>query len=113
MQRELFRFATTDFLTVLLNRRAFFENVEEACRRAQKGTLVSALICDLDHFKQINDAYGHGVGDTVLRAVAAKAALLDAIVGRLGGEEFGIIIEAAVSDAIEVAESFRRTISAN
>jgi two-component system, cell cycle response regulator len=111
MQSELFRFATTDFLTGLLNRRAFFEMVEELCGRAQKGGAISALICDLDHFKQINDTYGHGVGDTVLRTVAAKAALLDAIVGRLGGEEFGIIVEAAISDALEMAESFRRAIS--
>jgi diguanylate cyclase (GGDEF)-like protein len=111
MQSELLRFATTDFLTGLLNRRAFFEKVEELCERAQKGGAVSALICDLDHFKQINDTYGHGAGDMVLRTVAAEAALLDAIVGRLGGEEFGIMVEAAVSDALEIAESFRRAIS--
>ena len=111
MQSELFRFATTDFLTGLLNRRAFFEKAEDACRRAQKGSPVSAFICDLDHFKQINDTYGHGVGDTVLRTVAAKAAQLHAIVGRLGGEEFGVVVEAAVADALEIAESFRRAIS--
>jgi len=111
MQDELFRYATTDFLTGLLNRRAFFVSVVEACERAQKGSAVSAIICDLDHFKQINDTYGHGVGDAVLRTVAAEAALLDGIVGRLGGEEFGIIVEAAVLDGMEIAESFRRTIS--
>jgi two-component system cell cycle response regulator len=111
MQSELFRFATTDFLTGLLNRRAFFEKAEDACRQAQKGSPVSALICDLDHFKQINDTYGHGAGDTALRTVAAKAAQLHAIVGRLGGEEFGIIVEATVSDALDIAESFRCAIS--
>jgi two-component system cell cycle response regulator len=111
MQSELFRFATTDFLTGLLNRRAFFEQTEEVCLRAQKGSPVAAFICDLDHFKQINDTYGHSVGDTVLRTVAAEAAQLDAIVGRLGGEEFGIVVEAALPDALEIAESFRRAIS--
>jgi two-component system, cell cycle response regulator len=111
MQSELFRFATTDFLTGLLNRRAFFERAEELCGRAQKDGAVSALICDLDHFKHINDTYGHSVGDMVLRTVASEAAQLDAIIGRLGGEEFGIIVEATLPDALEIAESFRHAIS--
>ena len=110
MQRELFRYATTDFLTGLLNRRAFFESFGDACERAQNGSAVSAIICDLDHFKQINDIHGHGVGDAALRAVAAEATLLDGIVGRLGGEEFAILVEAPLSEAIAIAESFRRTI---
>lgn len=111
MQHELFRYATTDFLTGLLNRRAFFERAGETCERAKTGNAVTAVIFDLDHFKQINDTHGHSVGDAVLRSVAAQAALLDGIVGRLGGEEFGIIVEAPVSDALEIAESFRRAIS--
>jgi diguanylate cyclase (GGDEF)-like protein len=111
MQCELFRYATTDFLTGLLNRRAFFEIVDEALKRAQKGNAVSAMICDLDHFKQINDTYGHSAGDAVLQTVATEARLLDGIVGRLGGEEFGFIVEAAVADALEIAESLRHTIS--
>ncbi len=110
MQQELFRYATTDYLTGLLNRRAFFESAGEACERAKTGSIFTAIICDLDHFKQINDTHGHGVGDTVLRCVAAEAARLEGIVGRLGGEEFGIIVEAAVSDALETVETFRRTI---
>lgn len=111
MQRELFRYATTDFLTGLLNRRAFFERAGEMCERAKTGDGLSAIICDLDHFKQINDTYGHSVGDAVLRSVAAEAALLNGIVGRLGGEEFGIFVEGAISDVLETAESFRHTIS--
>lgn len=110
MQHELFRYAMTDFLTGLLNRRAFFERAGEACERAKTGSVFTAAICDLDHFKQINDSHGHGVGDTVLRSVAGKAARLEGIVGRLGGEEFGIIVETAISDALEIAETFRRTI---
>jgi two-component system, cell cycle response regulator len=111
MQRELFRFATTDFLTGLLNRRAFFDRAGEMCKRAKTGSGLTTMICDLDHFKQINDTYGHSVGDAVLRSVAAEAAPLDGIVGRLGGEEFGIVVEGALSDALEIAESFRRAVS--
>jgi two-component system cell cycle response regulator len=51
------------------------------------------------------------VGDAVLRSVAAEAALLDGVVGRLGGEEFGIVVEGALSDALDIAELFRRTVS--
>ncbi len=111
MQQELFRYATTDFLTGLLNRRAFFDRAGEMCERAKAGAGLSAIICDLDHFKQINDTYGHSVGDAVLRSVAAEAALLKGIVGRLGGEEFGIFVEGAISDVLETAESFRHTVS--
>ena len=109
MQCELFRYATTDFLTGLLNRRAIFESLGEMCERAQDGAAVSAIICDLDHFKQINDVHGHGVGDAVLRAVAAEAALADGIVGRLGGEEFAILVEVPLAEAFVIAESFRST----
>lgn len=110
MQRELFRYATTDFLTGLLNRRAFFESFADACKRASNGNAVSAIIFDLDHFKQINDTNGHGVGDAVLRAVAAEVAILDGFVGRLGGEEFAILVEGPLSEALAIAESLRRTI---
>jgi diguanylate cyclase (GGDEF)-like protein len=112
MQRELFRYATTDFLTGLLNRRAFFERAGEACKRAKAGHVITGIIFDLDHFKQINDIHGHAIGDAVLRSVAAEAALLDGIVGRLGGEEFGIVIENDVDEAMSAADSFRRTVSA-
>jgi two-component system, cell cycle response regulator len=111
MQRELFRYATTDFLTGLLNRRAFFDRAGNACERAKNRSGLTAMICDLDHFKQINDAHGHSAGDAVLRSIATEAALLDGIVGRLGGEEFGIVVEATLVDAIDTAESFRRTVS--
>lgn len=110
MQYELFRYATTDFLTGLLNRRAFFERAEEACERAKAGGVISAIIFDLDHFKLINDTHGHAVGDVVLRSVAAEAARLDGIVGRLGGEEFGIVFENAIANAADTAELFRRNI---
>ena len=110
MQRELFRYATTDFLTGLLNCRAFFESFADACKRASNGNAVSAIIFDLDHFKQINDTNGHGVGDAVLRAVGAEVAILDGFVGRLGGEEFAILVEGPLSEALAIAELLRRTI---
>jgi two-component system cell cycle response regulator len=110
MQYELFRYATTDFLTGLLNRRAFFELAGEACERAKTGTVITVIIFDLDHFKKINDTHGHGIGDVVLRSVAAEAAKLDGIVGRLGGEEFGIVFENALADAADTAELFRSNI---
>ena len=104
MQRELIGYATNDFLTGLLNRRAFFERAGVACERAKDGRALTALIFDLDNFKKINDIHGHGAGDAVLRSIAAEAALVDGVVGRLGGEEFSIIVEADLSDAMDIAE---------
>lgn len=84
--------ARSDPLTGLPNRRAFEEHYAELER---DGAVVSLAICDVDHFKRINDQYGHGVGDRVLRAVAE---LLDAscgghFVARLGGEEFVVLFK--------------------
>jgi two-component system, cell cycle response regulator len=74
MQRELARLATTDSLTSVLNRRSFFEKAGEACARAGPELPISAILIDIDHFKQVNDTFGHGVGDEVIRAVALQAA---------------------------------------
>jgi two-component system cell cycle response regulator len=110
MQCELVRLATTDFLTGLSNRRAFFENAAKTIEQAQYGRTLSAMMFDLDHFKQINDVHGHDVGDEVLKHVAAEIAPLPGIAGRLGGEEFGLLVESDVSDAIDVAQAFRRSV---
>src|SRR5436190_21437559 len=83
MHRELVRLAAVDPLTGLHNRRVFFELAEEA--RACGGALT-AIMLDIDHFKRVNDLYGHDVGDQAIAAVAKVAAAEDAIVGRLGGE---------------------------
>ena len=72
MQYELVRLATTDYLTGLSNRRAFFENAAKVIERTQHGHAVSAVMFDLDHFKQINDVYGHEIGDAVLKRVAGE-----------------------------------------
>jgi two-component system cell cycle response regulator len=110
MQRELIRLAATDFLTGLSNRRSFFENGFRAVERAQRGQALAVIIFDLDHFKRINDLHGHDVGDTVLKRVAVETSRLPGIAGRLGGEEFGVLLESELSDAVDVANVFRRSI---
>jgi diguanylate cyclase (GGDEF)-like protein len=108
MQRELIGLATTDFLTDVLNRRAFFENAQELCARAEIGGVLSIIMLDIDYFKRINDSYGHSAGDEALRAIAREIFKEGTIVGRLGGEEFAMLLEGApLSKAAEIAESLR------
>ena len=110
MQHDLIQHATTDQLSGLLSRRGFFERAAEACHRAQTGTALSAILFDLDHFKRINDTYGHEAGDAVLTAVGAQTKSVDGIAGRLGGEEFCVLILADLLEAIGIAEDLQRTI---
>ena len=87
--------ATTDPLTGLLNRRGLDERAAEIAARAQRaGIPVGVLLADLDHFKKVNDQYGHTVGDHVLRLLAAAAGAsvrAEDMVVRLGGEEIAVI----------------------
>jgi two-component system, cell cycle response regulator len=109
MQRDLARLATTDPLTGLLNRRAFFERAEAACVRARPGSQLTAIILDIDHFKQINDT----IGDQVIRMVADEMRRLGTLAGRLGGEEFVLLLEGtALPNAIELAQQLRVSIAA-
>src|ERR1019366_8780719 len=94
---ELAFLATHDPLTGLPNRTLILDRVEQMLARSRRGqTPVAALFVDLDNFKDINDTLGHGVGDELLQAVAAR---LDGVVratdalGRLGGDEFVVITE--------------------
>lgn len=113
MQRELIRLATTDPLTGTHNRRAFFERADQACLRAQGGKPLSAIIFDIDHFKRINDMHGHDVGDEVLRGITRAVAVGNAVLGRLGGEEFAILLEgASLPEAAALAEHLRARIAA-
>ena len=110
MQRELIQRATTDYLTGLLNRRAFFDQAVGVCEQADAGKTLSAIIFDIDHFKAINDMYGHDMGDIVLEAIAAQARATEGITARLGGEEFCVLGQCDLTDAIEIAEDLRQSI---
>jgi diguanylate cyclase (GGDEF)-like protein/PAS domain S-box-containing protein len=112
LERELEHRAHTDVLTGLSNRRHFYELAEQEFTRAKRyGTPLAVLMLDIDHFKQINDKYGHHIGDTVLRKlseVCLKTLRENDIIGRLGGEEFAILLpEAEGERAMEVAERLR------
>jgi diguanylate cyclase (GGDEF)-like protein len=101
--------ANTDFLTGCDSRRHFLERAEQEFSRIRRyGGEMSMLMLDLDHFKKINDSYGHQVGDTTLQILvqACKALLREVdVFGRLGGEEFAIMLPETGSErALEVAE---------
>ena len=113
---EVQRLAITDGLTGTYNRRHFFELAERELERARRyGQTVFAIMLDIDHFKQVNDTYGHAVGDQVLRVVAERCreSIRDIdILGRYGGEEFAIILPATdLPGAHSVAERLRRSIA--
>jgi two-component system cell cycle response regulator len=111
MQAELIRLATTDSLSGVGTRRAFFARAATACAQAREGGALSAVMFDIDHFKGVNDAHGHDMGDAVIRGVAQQAAKLSNIVGRLGGEEFAMLVEGGLGEATELADNLRRMIS--
>lgn len=96
MERELRRLAQTDPLTGVANRRHFTNRAQaelESCLTS--GAPLSLLSMDLDHFKGINDTYGHAVGDEVLKAfcrMLERVAGSDALIGRFGGEEFTLLL---------------------
>jgi diguanylate cyclase (GGDEF)-like protein len=103
--------ASTDHLTGLLNRRAFLEGAHLLCtRQAERGQPVTMMVLDLDHFKSINDRFGHAVGDEVLRTFAqvARSNMRGSdLVGRLGGEEFAVVVAEPVEFADRIAERLR------
>jgi len=115
-REESFRqLSIRDSLTGLPNRRHFLETLERECRRAERqGTPLSLLLCDADHFKRINDRYGHAAGDVVLRGIAEvlQKAVREALdmPGRVGGEEFAVILpDTGVPEAVRIAERIRRS----
>ncbi len=103
--------ASTDHLTGLLNRRAFLENALKLCaQQAERNKPVTLMMFDLDHFKSINDRFGHAVGDDALRVFAdtiRKSMRASDIVGRLGGEEFAAIVAEPMDLATPIAERVR------
>ena len=113
--QQLNRLATTDGLTGLLNHRTFQHGFDMMLQREgrRQGSL-SLLLCDIDHFKKINDSYGHPFGDKVLRDVAGvlgKAARRIDLAARYGGEEFALLLEGAgEKGALKVAARIRKEI---
>lgn len=115
LEVELHRDARTDALTGLSNRRAMQERGRVELKLARRsGAPVSLLLCDLDHFKHINDRHGHEAGDLALVKVAAvlRDALRESdVLGRWGGEEFIAVLPATASPgALDVAERVRLAI---
>jgi diguanylate cyclase (GGDEF)-like protein len=115
--KKLHELATRDPLTGCMNRRAFFEVLEPAWSAARRHHhALSVIMVDLDHFKSVNDQYGHARGDEVLKTVAQILKTLcrdHDYVGRFGGEEFCILINfGTVKDSIIAAERFRAGIAA-
>jgi len=116
LELELERLATTDPLTGVLNRRQLTHLVEIELERARRyGHPISAILLDVDYFKQINDTHGHIAGDKVLVELAqllAGNARANDLVVRYGGEEFMLILpETTIKDALEIAERIRRTVA--
>lgn len=100
---EYWQLANTDSLTQIPNRRRFLEAAGEQLRRPS-GSSSSLLLLDLDHFKLVNDRYGHGLGDAALRtfsAAIAEAIPPSSLFGRLGGEEFAILVHGLDRSALE------------
>jgi diguanylate cyclase (GGDEF)-like protein len=113
-KRSIERLAMTDDLTGLPNRRAFLAAAEQAIDRiAATKASPALLIVDLDHFKRVNDVYGHGAGDQALQAAAQ--ALVRSVraevdwVGRLGGEEFVVLVAPGDETAADRAAEKART----
>lgn len=117
MQAELLRVSRLDHLTGAYNRRAIEDLGERAMAWARRhGSGLSALVVDADHFKHINDAHGHAAGDHALQAVVAciRAQLRsEDLLGRLGGEEFLVLLPGTqLAEALPAAERIRRAVAA-
>lgn len=114
--RQLAELATTDSLTGLANRRSFFEAAEQEYVRARRlGTHLVMAMLDMDNFKAINDSHGHAIGDEVLQAVTAimQRELRESdLAGRLGGEEFAILlVGTTLAHARDVIERIRTKVA--
>lgn len=116
LEEQLRAMSVTDPLTVLFNRRYLVEVMQQELGRFQRtGRPFSLIMMDLDHFKSINDRFGHSRGDEVLRQVAdllRKHHRSSDVAARLGGEEFALLLpETQLTAALQVAETIRRAIS--
>lgn len=115
LQKALLELTVTDGLTSLKNRRAFEQELIDAYEHGRRYDRALAIaIIDLDHFKNINDTFGHQAGDAVLRSVAQvldHGTRQSDFVARIGGEEFAIILpETELEEAVRFAEKIRTTL---
>ena len=112
MHRQLFESATRDPLTSAYNKKYITERlVAEVAHALRHHSSLEVVVCDLDKFKQVNDRYGHLVGDAVLQAVSARMQGVirsEDVLGRFGGEEFVVISRG--SDAARLAERIRAAV---
>lgn len=112
---QMTRLATTDELTSLLNRRAFFERAQSLRKLvSRQDGAMSLVVVDIDHFKSVNDRYGHAAGDAVLAEVSRRLhdSLRDSdLIGRIGGEEFAIALPFTGLDrAMPLMEKLRQAV---
>ena len=115
MNKKLDELSRIDPLTKLSNRRDILEKIEYEVIRAKRNKKpISFLLCDLDHFKKINDKYGHDCGDEVLKKVAetfTSTLRQQDLISRWGGEEFLIVLlETDRKNSYDVAEKVRKNI---
>jgi len=115
LQAEVERIAGTDALTGVANRRSFEEALQrELARAVRRNESCGLIVVDVDHFKRVNDTYGHQTGDQVLVGVARAlggAARATDLVSRYGGEEFAVILPASTgADTVRVAERLRAAV---
>ena len=104
LQENLIRLAETDPLSGILNRRAFFAQASTDADRTGNHGRLSMVLADIDHFKRVNDEHGHDVGDLAIQAVA-KLIATEGRAGRLGGEEFALLLP---ETGLEAAEAVAR-----
>ena len=107
--------ARTDALTGLANRKAFDQKLDECFQKWQQSkSIFSLAMIDVDHFKKVNDTYGHPAGDAVLKEMATRLAEIShdsLLVARYGGEEFAILIDGSETEAAELMERLRKSIA--
>lgn len=117
LYQQILYLANYDSLTTVMNRRFFYEQSEDIIRaknKLQAEKTIAILLLDLDHFKNINDQYGHHNGDLVLQIFSERIKLVlreDDLFGRLGGEEFAILLKnVSLKQSISIADRIRDTI---
>jgi diguanylate cyclase (GGDEF)-like protein len=116
LNERLEHLAITDPLTGLLNRRALFEAMRREMAREQRHSrALSLIVIDVDHFKRVNDRYGHAAGDAVLQRLAATASRTvreSDVVARYGGEEFVVLApDTDEAQAVALAERIRSALA--